>query len=112
VAVSFHQYSGVNWPLSGDDFFADEMQADYFGRLTFFKVAFHRVANLDAQRLDGFRFGKDGMTQGAGGVSTFRRFFDEKNEFVHSSFGPMALNVAMNFGNLPLFFKETLREFY
>src|SRR5882724_8780012 len=41
------------------------------------------IANLAPQRLHGFRFSENGMTQGASGISAFRRFFDEKDNLVH-----------------------------
>src|SRR5436190_22841018 len=59
------------------------MEAQHFGRLPLLKVTFHRIANVGAQRLHGVRFREDGVTQGTGGVSAVRRFFDEKDNFVH-----------------------------
>src|SRR5207248_3249715 len=52
-------------------------------RLAFFKVTFHCITNLAPQRLHGFRFSENGMTQGASSISAFRRFFDEEDNFVH-----------------------------
>ena len=59
------------------------MEPKDFRRLAFFKVTFHCITNLAPQRLHGFRFSENGMTQGASGISAFRRFFDEKDNFVH-----------------------------
>ena len=79
-------------------------------RLPFVKVAFHRVTNLVAQRVHGFGLCKNRMTQSAGGVSAFRRFFDEKDEFVHLVRAWKAFDVADNLGNRPFFFKDTFGE--
>src|SRR5580765_6887674 len=80
ISWQFHSTEGADSTLSStNDLFAHEMQAEDFGRLSFVKEAFHRVANLGAQRVHGFGFGENGMTQSSGGESAFRRFFDEKN---------------------------------
>jgi hypothetical protein len=52
-------------------------------------VAFNGSPYLRAQGINGFRFGKDGMTQGTGGVTAFWSLFNEKNKFVHRSYTPV-----------------------
>jgi hypothetical protein len=47
------------------------------------------------------------MTESAGGIAAFGRFFDEKDEFVHSV-GPKAVDIVRNLGNSGLFFKNSL----
>ncbi len=41
------------------------------------------VTNLLAQFIKGFRLGKNGLAESAGGETSFHRFFYKKDEFVH-----------------------------
>jgi len=65
-------------------FLADKMQPDYFRRFSLVEMAIHRVADLLPKSVQRLRFGKDGLAQSASGKSTFRRFLDHENDFVHA----------------------------
>jgi hypothetical protein len=84
ISWQFHLTNGAMSTCSGgDDFFANEMQPNDLGRLPLVKMAFHSVANVVAQRIHGFGFGKNGMTQRARRKTAFGRLFDEEYKFVH-----------------------------
>ena len=60
------------------------MQTDHLRSFSLIEMAIHGVANLLTKRMQTVRFGKDGLAQSASGKSTFRRFLDHENDFVHA----------------------------
>jgi hypothetical protein len=61
------------------------VQADQIWLFIRVKVATDGIPNSLSDLIPGISFGKDGVTQGAGGVSTFGRFFYQKKHLLYHS---------------------------
>lgn len=61
------------------------MQSDYLGPGVVVKMTRHRIAHLLLYFVQGVGIREDGFTQRSGGVSTFWRLLNEKDESVHGS---------------------------
>ena len=68
-----------------DDLFTHEMEPDYLRTGAVTEMASDRVADLDVQLVQRVGFREDRLSERARGVSPFRRFLCQKNQFVHGS---------------------------
>ena len=75
MVISSYRWGGRQRDSAGEHFFANKMEADDLRRLALIEVTADSVTNSLPQFIKGFRLRKNGLTESAGGETSFRCFF-------------------------------------
>ena len=82
------------------------MQADNLGRFALVEMTSSGIADGLPQFSQGVTLRENGLTEGARSETTLRRFFHQKNEFVHDLRANHAFTLVWNFHDPLLFGKN------